>query len=266
MLKIVWFIPRPERDLPGAEEMYQIGHVRRGMKQENLRRFRINLGLYPQPRVICERNGSDEPAVFRFSEGYWDTFEEIEECYRSPNGLAALADGMLNAVPRVAAGPLPILYASEEEFPTRARLAFDIFSGKYIDPKPVKLFVFVRLKSGQEQSFDAAYAAVATEVGEVDGLGPHILSRTLDHHVDIGRSSRWPAEGTETYHRIAEYYFPDQERLEKFLSSPAFARVMSLAGTTGDKTTVVAVEPQEVFFTTTGNQVLSKGWLNFYSR
>src|SRR5262249_31907294 len=101
VLKLIWFIPRPVRDIEGAEALYQGQHVRRGMRQENLRAFRISRALFPQPPSIVALNGSDEPASFRFSEGYWDTFEDVQECYRSPNGLAALADGMLNASPRV---------------------------------------------------------------------------------------------------------------------------------------------------------------------
>ena len=265
MLKIIWFIPRPATDLIEAEELYQIGHVRRGMRQENLRRFRINLGLYPQPIVIQNLHGSQEPAVFRFSEGYWDSFEEIEECYRSPNGLAALADGMLNATPRVPAAPLPVLFGQEQEFTTHSRIAFDPFAGQYVEPRPAKVFAFLRLRRGQGESFDQAYADLAAEMSDVPGLGPHILTTMLDRHVVLGRSSRWPAADAETYDRACEFYFTDEDCMQQFLASPHFSKVLGLGTQHGEATTVIAVDPQEVFFTTVGRQPISQGWRDLYA-
>jgi len=264
LLKIVWFIPRPEGDVDELEALYQGQHVRRGMRQENLRAFRISRALYPQPGVIRDLTGSAEPGSFRFSEGYWDSFADIEECYRSPNGLAALADGALNASPRVPRGPQPVFFAAEQEFDTDSRLQFDIFRGAYTDPAPVKLFVFVRLREGEEGAFDAGYAGLASALGESRGLGPHVLSRRLDHQLQLGRASQWPPRGVDSYDRIAEYYFPDAKSAGQFLESPAFSRVVSLAGQHGPMTLPVLTEPQEVFFTTTGQQPLSKGWAEFY--
>jgi len=154
MVKLVWFITRPETKIADAENMYQIGHVRRGMRQENLRSFRISRALQPQPESLQEITGSSLPPVFRFSEGYWDCFEDIQECYQSPNGLAALADGMLNAIPRIPPTPLSVLLAEEEELPSGGRIAFDIFRARFVDPRPVKLFVFVKLRRGNAAEFD----------------------------------------------------------------------------------------------------------------
>lgn len=264
MLKIVWFIPRPEADIDELEALYQGQHVRRGMRQENLRRFRINRALYPQPRVVCDLTGTDEPGSFRFSEGYWDSFEEIEECYRSPHGMAALADGMLNASPRVPRGPQPVFFAEEEEFETESRLQFDIFHGRYVEPAPTKLFLFVRLLADHERAFDLGYAAMAADLGKAAGLGPHVLSKRLDRRVVLGRASEWPPSGVETYDRVCEYYFRDVMHLEAFLGSARFAAVVSLARAHGDALLPVAAEPQEVFFTTTGNQPISRGLRELY--
>lgn len=263
MLKLVWFIPRPERDIQSAETLYQGQHVRRGMRQENLCAFRISRGLLPQPRSIQEMTGSAEPAVFRFSEGYWESFEDIEECYRSPNGLAALADGMLNATPRVPRGPLPVFVAEEQSFATEARLPFDIFRGAYADRQPAKLFLFVRLQAGAGPSFDDRYAALAEQVGHVARLGPHLLSRRLDLTVRLGQSVQWPSPEAERYDRIGEYYFPDEGALTAFVESALFQEIAGLCRELGEATLPVATEPQEVFFTTLGHQPLSEGWLAF---
>jgi hypothetical protein len=264
VLKIVWFIPRPEQDIEELEALYQGQHVLRGMRQENLRAFRISRGLYPQPQAIREITGTAEPGSFRFSEGYWDTFADIEACYRSPHGLAALADGMLNASPRLPRGPQPVFFAAEQEFETRSRLQFDIFRGRYTQAAPVKLFVFVRLRRGSARAFDAGYAALAPEIGAVDGLGPHMLSRRQEHTLTLGRASQWPPAGVDCYDRVAEYYFPRQAATDAFLESPAFEAVASLAREHGQALLPVAAEPQEVFFTTTGQQPLSEGWRAFY--
>jgi hypothetical protein len=264
MVKLVWFITRPETNIAEAESMYQIGHVRRGMRQENLRSFRISRALQPQPEFLQQVTGLSLPPVFRFSEGYWGSFEDIQECYRSPNGLAALADGMLNAVPRIPPTPLSVLLAEEEELPSGGRIAFDIFRGRFVDPRPVKLFVFVKLRPGSASEFDQEYRCVSRRIELLDYVGPHVISRTRPYNLPLGVARQWPPENAEYYERVLEYYFPAVEGLAQFVSSEAFRQVIALAGSHSDSFLPVAAELQHVFFTTTGDQPLSTGWLNVY--
>jgi len=264
MLKLVWFISRPEANIAEAERMYQIGHVRRGMRQENLRSFRISRALQPQPQPLQEITGASLPPVFRLSEGYWDSFEDIEACYHSPNGLAALADGMLNAVPRIPAAPLSVLLAEEEELPSRGRIAFDIFRARFVDPRPVKLFVFVKLRRGNAAEFDREYRRVSRPIELLEAVGPHVISRTRLYRLPLGKARQWPPENAEYYERILEYYFPAAERLTQFLSSDPFRHVIALTESSSDSFLPIAAERQHVFFTTTGDQPLSAGWLNVY--
>jgi hypothetical protein len=262
MVKLVWFISRPETDIADAESLYQIGHVRRGMRQENLRSFRISRALQPQPESLQEITGLSVPPVFRFSEGYWESFEDIQECYRSPNGLAALADGMLNALPRIPPTPLAVLLAEEEELPSGGRIAFDIFRGRFVDPRPVKLFVFVKLRQGNATEFDKEYRRVSRPIELLEDVGPHFISRTRSYRLSLGKARQWPPEDAEYYERVLEYYFPAAERLAHFLSSEPFRQVMALTGSYSDGVLPIAAELQHVFFTTTGDQPLSTGWLD----
>jgi hypothetical protein len=262
MVKLVWFISRPETNIGEAERMYQIGHVRRGMRQENLRSFRISRSLQPQPEFLRQITGLSLPPVFRFSEGYWESFEDIEECYRSPNGLAALADGMLNAVARIPATPLPVLLAEEEELPCRGRIAFDIFRARFVDPCPVKLFVFVKLRGANGAEFDEEYRRVSRPIELLEEVGPHFISRTRPYRLPLGKARQWPPENAEYYERLLEYYFPAVEALAQFLSSEPFRQVIALTESYSDSFLPIAAEVQHVFFTTTGDQPLSTGWLN----
>ena len=264
MLKLVWFISRPETNIAEAEPMYQIGHVRLGMRQENLRSFRISRALQPQPQPLQEITGASLPPVFRFSEGYWESFDDIEACYRSPNGLAALADGMLNAVPRIPATRLPVLLAEEEELPSRGRIAFDIFRARFVDPRPVKLFVFVKLRRGNAAEFDQEYRRVSRPIELLENVGPHFISRTRPYRLPLGKARQWPPEDAEYYERVLEYYFPADERLAQFLSGEPFRQVIALTESYSDLFLPIAAELQHVFFTTTGDQPLSTGWLNVY--
>jgi hypothetical protein len=130
----------------------------------------------------------------------------------------------------------------------------------------VKVVVFSRLPQDRLTAFDRRYAELAPAIGRVNGLGPHILSRRLDLRVELGKSRSWPADGVEVYDRVAEFYFPAEEQLDAFLGSPEFASVVGLCNELGEKTIAVAVEPQEVFFTTTGRQPLSPGLLALYAQ
>jgi hypothetical protein len=264
MLKLVWFISRPETNLAEAETTYQIGHVRRGMRQENLRSFRISRALQPQPDPLQAITGASLPPVFRFSEGYWDSFEDIQECYRSPNGLAALADGMLNAVSRIPPTALSVLLAEEEELPSGGRIAFDIFGGRFVDRRPVKLFVFLKLRAGSAAEFDQEYRRVSRPIELLEHLGPHVISRTRPYSLPLGKARQWPPETAEYYERVLEYYFPAENALAHFVSSEAFRQVMALSQSCSDSFLPIAAELQHVFFTTTGDQPLSAGWLSVY--
>jgi hypothetical protein len=262
MIKILWFVHRPEHDLAEAEANYQGQHVTRGMRQENLQRFRINRGLYPQPEAIAELNGTPLPPVYRISEGYWETWEAIQECYRSPNGLAALADGMLNARPTLPDQPRPVLFLSEQEMSSSQEPYFDIFNGRYVDPRPVKLFAIVRAKPGRSEDFDAAYADVWPLLARSSKLGRHVVSRSLDHTLHLGKSTQWPAVGAEKFERVLEYYFRSEEDLEAFLSSDGFTQLVAMLNDGAERTVYVVTEPQEVFFFSRGAQPLSAGWLS----
>jgi len=264
MVKLVWFITRPETNIAEAESMYQIGHVRRGMRQENLRSFRISRALQPQPGPLQEITGLGLPPVFRFSEGYWESFEDIQECYRSPNGLAALADGMLNAVSRTPPTPLSVLLAEEEELPSGGRIGFDIFRGRFVDARPVKLFVFLKLREGSAAEFDQEYRRISRPIELLEHVGPHVISRSRHYSLPLGKARQWPPENAEYYERVLEYYFPADERLAHFVSSEAFRQVIALSGSCSDSFLPIAAELQHVFFTTTGDQPLSAGWLNVY--
>jgi hypothetical protein len=260
MIKIFWFIHRPERDLAEYEAYYQSQHVTRGMRQENLQRFRINRGLYPQPEVIAKRNGTPLPLVYRFSEGYWETWEAIQECYSSPNGLAALADGMLNARPTLPNQPRSLMFLSEQDMSDSQQPYFDIFQGRYVDPRPVKLFAIVRAKPGRLPEFDPAYADVWPRLAGSSELGRHVLSRSLDYTLHLGESTQWPAVGSETFERVLEYYFRSEEDLNAFLLTDGFNELVAMLNDVAEKTLYVVTEPQEVFFFSRGAQPLSAGW------
>jgi hypothetical protein len=260
MIKILWFVPRPERDLAESEAYYQNQHVTVGMRQENLQGFRINRGLYPQPQVIAKLNGSPLPPVFRLPEGYWETWEAIQECYRSPNGMAALADGMLNARPILPDQPRSVLFLSEEEMSGSQQPYFDIFNGRYVDPRPVKLFVIVRAKPGRSEEFDSAYADVWPLLARSSELGRHVVSRGLDQTLHLGKSTQWPPVGAEAFERVLEYYFRSEADLNAFLLTDGFNQLVAMLNDVAESTLYVATEPQEVFFFSRGAQPLSAGW------
>lgn len=264
MLKLVWFIGRPVTDIEAAEALYQDQHVRRGMRQENLRSFRISRAVCPQPEILQSFTGAAIPPVFRFSEGYWDSLEDIEECYRSPHGLAALADGMLNASPRAPDRPLPVLLAEEERLPAAGTLGFDIFSGRFVDERPRKLFVFIELPDPASSRFDQAYADLASTFAADRGIGPHVLSRTQEYRLELGRSRQWPPDGAEHYHRIVELYFAGPDVAESFFRTDTFQSLMGLVRSCSASFLPILVEPQHVFFTTTGQQPLSEGWIKAF--
>ena len=158
MLKLVWFIPRPE-DIEEFEDWYQNEHIPTGMRQEFLQKFRVSRSFYPQPAFVAEANGTKEPRSYRFSEGYWQTLEDIRRCYVSVHGRAALGDGTVNRPPpKVAPPPSPVLIVEEEILPVSRGRAFSILNGRYDAPLACKLFGFVRLPADKLAAFDARWA------------------------------------------------------------------------------------------------------------
>jgi hypothetical protein len=157
-----------------------------------------------------------------------------------------------------------VLLAEEEELPSRRRIAFDVFRARFVDPRPVKLFVFVKLRRGNASEFDQEYRRVARSIEVLEDVGPHVISRTRPYRLPLGTARQWPPENADYYERILEYYFPAIEALAHFLSSEPFRQVIALTESYADSFLPIAAEPQHVFFTTTGDQPLSSGWLNVY--
>jgi len=265
MVKLVWFIDRPEKDIEGFESWYQDEHVAIGMRQEHLTRFRISRSFYPQPPFVARLTGSDQPRAYRFSEGYWRSMDDIRRCYVSVHGRAALADGFINrTAPSTPRPPSPVLAMEEEIFPVARRLGFDLWTGRYGGELPCKLFGFVRLEEQAGAEFDRRYGALAKGASEDPDLRGHVRAATLDEVVRPGRAMRWPPEGAEHFDRSVEYYFDDRSGLDRFCGSEWMGEALALLGEFAVAQTWDAARIQEVFYTADGDQPLEDSWKAFY--
>jgi hypothetical protein len=264
VIKILWFIHRPEQDIEGFERWYQNHHVPIGMRQELLQRFRINRSFYPQPAFVVGEMGSAEPRAYRFSEGYWQSLDDVRACYASPNGRAALSDGPLNIGPLVGPTPRPTVLLREEALPVARELNFDIREGHYRAPLACKLFGILRLKPGSADRFDAGVRALSAACGQHPDLRGQVLGRGLDDVVQLGRFAQIPPVGGERFDRTVEYYFESPEALERFCAGEALDQVAALARSECEAVVWDAAQIQEVFFTSVGRQPLDAGWIDFY--
>jgi hypothetical protein len=264
MLKLVWFIPRPE-DIEEFEDWYQTEHIPAGMLQERLQKFRVSRSFYPQPAFVARANGTVEPRSYRFSEGYWQTLEDIRNCYVSVHGRAALGDGTVNRPPmKTPPPPQPVLVVEEQILPVSKRLAFSILDGRYDATQACKLFCFVRLGEGRADAFDQRYLTLATEVAEAAELRGHVLGRSLKEVIRLGRVMRWPPVGAEFFDRTLEFYFESPASLEAFCASPRMSNVQSLVAELGEAHVWDAAQIQEVFYTSAGDQPLEESWKALY--
>lgn len=268
MLKLVWFISPPERDIENFEDWYQSEHVTNGMRQENLQRFRISRSFLPQPDFVKEKTGSATPRSYRFSEGYWNNLPEMQQCYVSPNGRAALADGALNIPPaKNPPKPQPVLIVEEQPFPTNDELGFNVRTGKYRAELACKLFGFVRLKKGTAAKFDKRYEALAGKVGSNADIRGHVLGRTQqDAVVRPGRVMQWPPAGAETFDRTLEYYFDSRAGMDRFCKSGVMGEITALVDEFAEASTWDATQIQEVFYTSRGDQPLEESWKALYRK
>jgi hypothetical protein len=264
LIKILWFIHRPEQDIEGFERWYQDQHVPIGMRQELLQRFRISRSFYPQPAFVVRETGSAEPRAYRFSEGYWRSLDDVRTCYSSPNGRAALADGPLNIGPLVGPAPRPTVLLQEEVLPVDRELDFDIREGGYRAPLACKLFGILRLKPGAAERFDAAVRDLAQAAGGHPDLRGQVLGRALDETVQLGRFAQIPPVGGERFDRTVEYYFESPQALDRFCAGETMGQVAALAKAEGEAVVWDAAQIQEVFFTSLGRQPLEAAWIDFY--
>lgn len=265
MLKLLWFIPQPQMDIENYEDWYQSEHVIHGMRQERLQRFRISRSFYPQPDFVAKRTGSPRPISYRFSEGYWHNLEDIRNCYVSPNGRAALADGPANIRPPETPSPvLPVLIVQEEVLPVARELGFNVREGHYHAPLACKLFGFVRLRAGQADAFDARYKALAAAIAADPDLRGHILGRTLKEVIHIGRVMQWPPAGAEHFDRTLEFYFEDRAAMDRFCAGPWMGELSALLDEFAEAQAWDAARLQEVFYTSAGDQPLEDEWKALY--
>lgn len=265
MIKILWFLHRPEVDVEGFEDWYQNEHVPIGMRQERLRAFRINRSLYPQPAFVVRETGSQMPRAYRFSEGYWPSMDDVRVCYSSPEGRAAIGHGPLNIGPSTPATPRPTLFIEEEDLPVPTRLDFDIRAGAYRAPDACKLFGIFRM-GGQAGAWDTKIRElVKAAVGHPDLRGL-VLGRGLPEVVKLGRIAQLPAVGAEVFDRTFEVYFESPAALDRFCASPAMQAIAQAAKARAEAVVWDACRIQEIFFTTLGRQPLEQSWLDLYAR
>ena len=104
------------------------------------------------------------------------------------------------------------------------------------------------------------------DVGRARTRPPHSHERCSTDTWSLDARARWP--GPRTPRRTTgacEFYFTDEDCMQQFLASPHFSKVLGLGTQHGEATTVIAVDPQEVFFTTVGRQPISQGWRDLYA-
>ena len=265
MIKLVWFISQPTDNIEEWEQWYQDEHIPTGMRQERLQRFRVNRSFFPQPQFVKNCSGSDNPRAYRFSEGYWKTVEDIQHCYVSVHGRAALADSPLNfRPPSMPFPPTPVLVMEEESFKVERELCFNLGDGCYRAPLACKLFGFLRLDEPSLRRFDNSYCDLALSATRSAELRGHVLSRSINAVIRPGKAVQWPPPEAEWFDRAIEYYFECPEDLDRFCNSEYMGKVLSLCEDTTVVPTWNAVRIQEVFFTTSGDQPLEESWKALY--
>jgi hypothetical protein len=235
------------------------------MRQEFLQKFRVSRSFYPQPAFVAEANGTKEPRSYRFSEGYWQTLEDIRRCYVSVHGRAALGDGTVNRPPpKVAPPPSPVLIVEEEILPVSRGLAFSILNGRYDAPLACKLFGFIRLPADKLAAFDERYLALAEAASKEPLLRGHVLGRSQKEIIRPGRVMQWPPVGAEYFDRTVEYYFESPEDLDRFCATPWMGQAASLIDEFGEARAWDAAQIQEIFYTSIGQQPLEESWKALY--
>jgi hypothetical protein len=230
-----------------AQEAFQSDtrHSQIARRMQGLRRYAVNRSLPRQPSFV---DSSRVPR--RIAELWWDTVQDVEDCFNSPSGLADLGDAAVRLPPRPInfpermSGP-NITFLNELPLPVKQPLGLDVHNGHYLGVGlMIKLYGFVTVDNGA--AFDEWYVDEGAKLtAELPGLRAHVLEQLVPASIRIGNITRGEQPASD---RVLDLWFMSVDDIDRDMASEA-----GRAFTAAVEARVVGVEwlamrNQEIFF------------------
>ena len=238
--------PDPDADPhAAARAAYESDHRHSlvAKQMQGLRRYAINRRFDGQPSFVdCDR------VPQRIAELWWDSIQDVEDCFNSPSGLADLGDTSVRLpdvpinFPRFKAGPVTFLRA--HPLPVADTARFDLDAGAYQAGQLMfKLYGFVHVD--QFGPFDEWYRSEGARlVHRMPEVRLHVFETYVDQAIHIG-NIEWGKQIAAQ--RVINLWFDSSDSIERAAASPVGREYLGALASIASSVEWVAMRSQEIF-------------------
>ena len=183
-------------------------------------------------RYNINRRVADQPAVahgefFRIAQEYWNTWDDMVECWNHSTGFALLGDGLANM--GLGSGTLPGIALTEHtQFDVASPAQFQHLSARLQGAQRRHNHPLHRLRHGQGPGWDQGLVRQAfADLGKHPLLREHVFGTTVNKVIKFGMVGKLPNEEMLSYDWNLELWFDSNEEARTFLSSEPFTSMFT---------------------------------------
>ena len=222
MISFNWVITLPGHMTAEQFDDWYLGiHTELAKVAQKIVRYNIN-------RRVADQPAASHGEFFRIAQEYWNTWDDMVECWNHTTGFALLGDGLANM--GLGSGTLPAIALTEHtQFEIADPARFSTFQRGYKarqDGTITRFIAFGMAKQGPAAIRDW-YAARFADIGKHPLLREHIFGTSVGKVIEFGLVGRLPNDDMLSYDWNLELWFDSNQDAHSFLSSEPFTSMFA---------------------------------------
>ncbi len=221
MISFNWVITLPSHMTADAFDDWYLGiHTELAKVGHKMIRYNINRRVADQPQA-------SHGDFFRIAQEYWNTWDDMVECWNHASGFALLGDGLANM--GLGSGTLPGIALTEHtQFEVAKPASFSTFQRGYRGRADGTITRFIAFGIAKEKvGLKEWYADHFSGLGQEPLLREHIFGIGVGKVIEFGLVGRLPSEGMLSYDWNLELWFDSNADAHSFLASEPFRSMFS---------------------------------------
>jgi hypothetical protein len=221
MISFNWVITLPKHMTAESFDEWYLGiHTELAKVALKMVRYNINRRVANQPEA-------SHGEFFRIAQEYWNSWDDMVECWNHTSGFALLGDGLANM--GLDPGTLPGIALTEHtQFDVADPARFSTFQRGYRGRLDGTITRFIAFGMANDKTgIKDWYASRFSDLGSHPLLREHIFGTTVGKVIEFGVVGKLPNADMLSYDWNLELWFDSNADAHKFLASDEFTAMFS---------------------------------------
>ncbi|MFO1038500.1 MAG: hypothetical protein U1E45_16810 [Geminicoccaceae bacterium] len=241
MIAFNWVITLPKHLTAEQFDAWYLGiHTNLAKVAHKIVRYNIN-------RRVANQPAASHGEFFRCAQEYWDSWEDMVECWNHPTGWALLGDGLVNM--GLDPGTLPGIALTEQmQFDVDDPARFSSFRRGYRtrEDGTITRFIAMGMANDGAAAIREWYASRFADLGRHPLLREHVFGTSVGKTILLGMVGRLPNEHMLNYDWNLELWFDSNADAHAFLSDAPFVDMFGQLKAASSNTVAALFRGQEM--------------------